>query len=59
MKTCHFVCLLVVLNTCLSVGCGGSDEPTVIEPTESYELTEQEQLNRESAKKELAEQRQQ
>lgn len=38
-------------------GCG-SDGPTVIEPTETYELTEQEAKNRERAQKVLAEQRQ-
>ena len=59
MKTCHVVCLLAVLSTCVSLGCGSSDGPTVIQPTETYELTDQEQQNRERAKKALAEQRQQ
>ena len=48
--------LLFVLLLSTAVGCGSS-EPTVIEPV-NYELTEQEQSNRERAEKALAEQRQ-
>jgi hypothetical protein len=50
-------CGLTLLAASALAGCGGS-EPTVVEP-ETYELSEQEQANRERAQKALAEQRQQ
>ncbi|MEM9368965.1 MAG: hypothetical protein AAGD07_23490 [Planctomycetota bacterium] len=49
--------LLSVLGATLP-GCGGGGNE-VIEPGEGYQLTEQEQANRERAEKLLAEQRQQ
>ena len=48
--------LLLILASLLVTRCG-SGQPTVIEP-ETYQLSEQEQENRERAEKALAEQRQ-
>ena len=56
MNSSKLAGLLFVLLLTTSVGCGSS-EPTVIEPV-NYELSEQEQSNRERAEKALAEQRQ-
>lgn len=50
------VLLLFLVGFPLTLGCG-SGEPTVIEP-QTYELTEQEQQNRERAQEILSQQRQ-
>lgn len=45
ITTTFLTCLLIL------VGCGGSDENTVITPGEDYQLNEQEQENLEMEKK--------
>jgi len=45
MKICQAVSLFAILGVCLALGCG-SNTSTVIVPTETYELTDQEQQNR-------------
>jgi hypothetical protein len=51
------LCLLAIITSSFCLGCGGSNETTVIQP-QKYELTDQEAQNRERELKELAEQRQ-
>ncbi len=58
MKICKAVSLFAILGICQASGCG-SDQPTVIEPTETYELTDQEQQNRARANAANAEERRQ
>ncbi len=47
-----------ILLSTVFIGCSGSSEPTVIEPTETYELTAQEQGNRDQEAKLRAEEKQ-
>ncbi len=58
MKTFRVVGLLVLVCACCPlVGCGGSEETSVIEPTENYQPSEQEKQNEaaaEAARKERA-----
>jgi hypothetical protein len=50
--------LATAIGCCPFLGCGGGNEPTVIQPTTTYELSEQESQNRERAERALREQRQ-
>ena len=52
------ICLSGAVAGCSMLGCS-SDTPTVIQPTETYQLTEQEQQNRARANTANEEQRQQ
>ena len=58
MKICQAVSLFAIVGICLASGCG-SDQPRVIEPMETYELTDQEQQNRARANAANAEERRQ
>ncbi|WP_372895254.1 hypothetical protein [Stieleria sp.] len=52
----RILCFPFILASVTLAGCGSS-EPTVIQP-QTYQMSEQEQANRERAAKALAEQRQ-
>ena len=56
MNFCQAVSLVAILGVGLASGCG-SGHPTVIEPTETYELTDQERQNRARADAANAEER--
>lgn len=57
-KRFYYLVFLLSAGVVLLAGCGGR-ETTVIQPTEQYELTDQEQQNREREQAMMAEQRQQ
>jgi predicted NACHT family NTPase len=56
MKICHALCALAALIVCaVSVGCGRGDETRVIQLADDYQLTAQDQHNKELAAKMRAE----
>jgi len=56
MKICHALCASVVLSVCaVTVGCGRSNEIRVIQLTEHYQPTAQDQKNQELAEQMRAE----